>query len=293
MKYLVTGGAGFIGSHLSNTLCDLGHEVFVLDNLSFGDRAKLDTRITFFEGDIRDFEFLRQVSLNMDGIFHLAAFSRSGPSFYLPQDCHEINVKGTLNVLECCRLNNIKRIVYSGSSTFYGNKIGIQKETDSGDFLNFYGLTKYLGEIYVNQYSRNFGLETNILRYFNVYGPGQPNEGAYALVVGIFANCYLNKKPIQIHGSGEQRRDFIHVKDVVNANILAMNSDSIGKVYNIGSGRNYSINELSDFFEIEKYHVDRREGDAEETLADISLAKAELGWSPSIELNEGLYDLIS
>ena len=145
----------------------------------------------------------------------------------------------------------------------------------------------------MNQFSRNFGLETNILRYFNVYGPGQPNEGAYALVVGIFANCYLNKKPIQIHGSGEQRRDFIHVKDVVNANILAMNSDSIGKVYNIGSGRNYSINELSDFFEIEKYHVDRREGDAEETLADISLAKAELGWSPSIELNEGIYDLIS
>jgi nucleoside-diphosphate-sugar epimerase len=293
MKYLVTGGAGFIGCHLSNTLCSLGHDVYVIDNLSFGDKTKLDSRITFVEGDIQDFNFLLQVSKNMDGVFHLAAFSRSGPSFYLPQKCHEINVKGTLNILEACRLNNIKRIVYSGSSTFYGNQKGVQKETDSGDFLNFYGLTKYLGELYVNQFCKNFGLESNILRYFNVYGPGQPNEGAYALVIGIFANCYLNKKTIEIHGSGKQRRDFIHVKDVVNANILAMNSVTFGKVYNIGSGRNYSINELSDFFNIKKKYVLRREGDAEETLADISLAKTELGWSPSIELNEGISDLIN
>tara|TARA_R100001143_G_C3360967_1_gene135586 strand:+ start:3065 stop:3952 length:888 start_codon:yes stop_codon:yes gene_type:complete len=292
MNYLVTGGAGFIGSHLANRLFDDGHKVRVLDNLSFGDRDKLNPGIELIEGDILDSVACDRACKNMHGIFHLAAFSRSGPSFDKSDQCNASNVTGTLNILNAAIGEKVEKIVYSGSSTFYGDQAGLQHEEMDGDFLNFYGLTKYVGELYTLQYSRNFGLKSNILRYFNVYGPGQPGEGAYALVLGIFLKRFKAGLNLEIHGSGEQRRDFIHVNDVVEANIKAMESDVSGEIFNIGSGENYSINDLADHFPIDRYHTERREGDAEETLADIKKAKSLLGWKPKISLRDGINQLM-
>jgi nucleoside-diphosphate-sugar epimerase len=293
MNFLVTGGAGFIGSHLTNFLIDKGHGVTILDDLSFSNHDSINTKANFILGSVCNYNLCLEATKNIDGVFHMAAFSRSGPSFDSSDKCHDSNVQGTLMILKACRENNVKRIIYSGSSTFYGNKMGIQTETDTGDFLNFYGLTKYLGELYVHQYFKNYGLECNILRYFNVYGPGQPSTGAYALVLGIFLNNFKNKQKIEIHGSGSQRRDFIHVLDVVKANYAAMNSKIVGEVFNIGSGVNHSISDIANFFPIEKFHTNRRPGDAEETLADISKAKKYLNWFPEITLEVGLNQLIS
>ena len=292
MHYLVTGGAGFIGSHLTRYLIEHGHQVTILDNLSIGDQANIHQKATLIKGAVEDLEACLAATKGVDGIFHLAAFSRSGPSFDMPELCHQSNSLGTLMILKACKENGIKRIVYSGSSTFYGNKMGVQTESDPGDFLNFYGLTKHIGELYVQQFQRNFGLETNILRYFNVYGPGQPSTGAYALVLGIFLDKFKKGEKIEIHGSGNQRRDFIHVFDIVKANIAAMNSTTTGEIFNVGSGINYSILELANFFPVEKYHTARREGDAEETLSDISKAKTMLGWQPEITLEEGIKQII-
>jgi len=292
MHYLVTGGAGFIGTHLSNTLVEAGHQVRVLDDLSFGDASKLNSKIEFIQGNIQDLADCEKAVNGVDGIFHMAAFSRSGPSFDMPFECHESNTLGTLNVLAAARKQGVKRLVYSGSSTFYGNHPGVQNENDAGDFLNYYGLTKHVGELYVQQYVRNFGLEANILRYFNVYGPGQPSTGAYALVVGIFLNKYRNKETLEIHGSGEQRRDFIHVSDVVQANIKAMETQHVGEIFNVGSGINYSVNELAAFFPLEKIHTESRAGDANTTLADVKKITSMLGWKPQITLEEGIKSMI-
>ncbi len=292
MHYLVTGGAGFIGTHLANTLVSAGHQVRVLDDLSFGDLAQLDANIEFMEGKIQDLPTCEKAVTGVDGIFHMAAFSRSGPSFDMPFECHESNVLGTLNVLAAARKHGVKRFVYSGSSTFYGNHPGVQNENDRGDFLNYYGLTKHVGELYVQQYVRNFGLEANILRYFNVYGPGQPSTGAYALVVGIFLNKYRNKQTLEIHGSGEQRRDFIHVSDVVQANIKAMETQHVGEIFNVGSGINYSVNDLAAFFPLEKIHTESRAGDANTTLADVEKVTNLLGWKPQVTLEEGIKSMI-
>ncbi len=293
MHYLVTGGAGFIGSHLTRYLIENGHQVTILDNLSIGEQANIHLKATLIVGAVEDLNACLTATKDVDGVFHLAAFSRSGPSFDMPELCHQSNSLGTLMILKACKENGIKRIVYSGSSTFYGNKMGVQSESDPGDFLNFYGLTKHIGELYVQQFQRNFGLETNILRYFNAYGPGQPSTGAYALVLGIFLDKFKKGDKIEIHGSGSQRRDFIHVFDIVKANVAAMNSKITGEIFNIGSGINYSILELAHFFPVEKYHTARREGDAEETLSDISKAKTMLGWQPEITLEEGIKQLIS
>lgn len=293
LNYLVTGGAGFIGSHLSNTLNSRGHFVRVLDNLSFGDRGKLDHDVELIEGDITDKNDCYKATKDIDGVFHMAAFSRSGPSFHKSEVCHENNVTGTLNVLDAALDNNVKKIIYSGSSTYYGNTVGSQHESMSGDFLNFYGLTKHIGELYVAQYERNFGLDYNTLRYFNVYGPGQPSEGEYALVLGIFLDRLKKGEKLEIHGSGKQRRDFIHVYDVVEANIKAMQADVSGEIFNIGSGVNHSILEIAEMFPLDRIHTQRRTGDAEETLADINKARKLLNWEPKITLHQGLNDLMN
>jgi UDP-glucose 4-epimerase len=264
----------------------------VLDDLSFGDASKLHPDIAFIRGSILDLATCEKAVLGVDGIFHMAAFSRSGPSFDMPFECHESNVLGTLHVLAAARKHGVKRLVYSGSSTFYGNHPGIQNEKDAGDYLNYYGLTKHIGELYVQQYVRNFGLEANILRYFNVYGSGQPTTGAYALVVGIFLDKYRNKETLEIHGSGKQRRDFIHVSDVVQANIMAMETSYVGEIFNVGSGINYSVNELAAFFPLDKIHTESRAGDANTTLADVKKITEMLGWAPQISLEEGIKSMI-
>ena len=292
MNYLVTGGAGFIGSHLSNALSLLGHNVTVIDDLSSGDQNLLNKNINFIKGDIENLNDCLNCTKGIDGLFHMAAFSRSGPSFNQPEKCHFSNAEGTLNMLIASKANNVKRFIYSGSSTFYGNTIGKQKETDTGDFLNFYGLSKHIGELYVQQFNKNYNLETNILRYFNVYGPGQPKTGAYALVLGIFLDKFKNNESIEIHGTGNQRRDFIHVSDIVTANIKAMESVIQGEIFNVGSGINYSINEIANYFPNKKSFIDRRKGDAEETLADIAKIKNLLNWEPIITLKDGISNLM-
>jgi nucleoside-diphosphate-sugar epimerase len=292
--YLVTGGNGFIGYYVVKQLVKNGYAVRIIDILPLDKNKKMIKDVEYVIGDITDLETCIKVSKDVIGVFHLAAFSRSGPSFTKSFECHNTNVYGTLNILEACKINNIKKIVYSGSSTFYGNILGPQLESiENGDFLNFYGLTKYIGELYVKQYARNYGMEFNILRYFNVYGEFQPNDGEYALVVSIFLKKYIEGKPLEIHGDGNQRRDFIHVEDVARANLLAMFTNNINNIINIGYGKNYSIFELASFFNSPITYKERRIGDALETLADISKAKDLLLWHPKVDLETGINILIN
>jgi UDP-glucose 4-epimerase len=208
-------------------------------------------------------------------------------------ECLNTNINGTINILEASVNKRVSKFVYAGSSTFYGNQLGRQKVGDPGDFLNFYGLSKYVGEEITNQFSKHLGLNTTNLRYFNVYGNGQPTDGTYGLVIGIFLRASKDKLKVEIHGTGEQRRDFVHVEDVANANLAALSSSISGETYNIGSGQNVSINELAELFELESIHVSRRPGDAEITLADIDKTISELNWRPRISLNDGIRQLLA
>lgn len=291
--YLVTGGSGFIGSYVVKKLHESGFSVRILDLLPWDDNKENLSNVEHIIGDIVDLETCVMATKNVIGVFHLAAFSRSGPSYNRAFECHKTNTLGTLNILEACKINQVKRIVYSGSSTYYGNTVGEQIENLNGDFLNFYGLTKYIGELYVKQFARNFGLEYNILRYFNVYGAFQPEDGEYALVISIFLSKFIKNLPLEIHGDGKQRRDFIHVEDVANANILAMKSNIVNETFNIGFGKNYSINELANFFNSSIIYTQKREGDALETLANIDKARLLLNWNPEIDLEEGIKKLLN
>jgi UDP-glucose 4-epimerase len=285
LRILVTGGSGFIGIPTCQLLVAQGHEVLVYDVRS---DAKSIKGLKYLEGDVTDFESVKKATKNIDGLLHLAAMSRSGPSDSQRDQCIKVNVTGTYNVLEAAHLNTLKKVVYAGSSTFYGNHSGVQKISDQRDILNFYGLTKFVGEEITNQYFRTFNLPTTILRYFNVYGPGQPSEGGYGLVMGVFQKAKNESRAVEIHGKGDQRRDFIHVFDVAKANLAALTSDIHGKTYNIGSGTNVSILELAKLLELRFTFAPKRAGDAENTLADISETKRDLDWEPKITLEQGL-----
>jgi nucleoside-diphosphate-sugar epimerase len=289
---LVTGGAGFIGSHLSARLLERGYKVRVLDNLSFGRPEWLPPEVELIKGDIRDPVACRLACAGISGIFHMAAMSRAGPSLEAIQTCTEQNIVGTQNMLLAARDAGVRKFIYSGSSTFYGNRPAPHTEDTAPDFLNFYALSKAVGEEYCLMFHRLYGLSVTVLRYFNVYGPRQPETGAYALVLGIFINRWSRKLPLEIHGSGVQRRDFIHVLDVVEANIAALESDSSGGIYNVGSGKNISVQELADMITPEQIRVERRPGDAEVTLADISRIRDALGWCPTIPFKVGLQELL-
>jgi len=296
-KLLVTGGAGFIGSHLCEGLLARGHQVRVLDNLAYGRRDYLPEGVEFLQGDIRDPAACQAAAKGMDGIFHCAAMSRSGPSQDQIEVCTQSNITGTQNMLLAARDAGVRRFVYSGSSTFYGNRPVPHRESDPPDLLNIYGLTKKVGEDYCLLFSRNFDLDCVVLRYFSVYGPRQPQTGAYALVLGIFLNRRAEGQVLEIHGDGKQRRDFVHVRDVVAANILAYEQAQRegvrGEVFNVGSGESLSVKELADLISPDQVHIQARKGDAAETLADISKIKARLGWSPRISFAQGLKELIT
>ena len=292
-KYLVTGGAGFIGSHLCELLLKNGHDVSIFDNFSFGNKDYIPDGVSqVIEGDITNLEDLRKSSKNMDGIFHLAAMSRVGPSIDKFEFCTEQNIIGTQNVLISARDNNVKKVVYAASSSYYGFQKHPNDTSSLPGCLNPYALSKYVGEQFCEMFERIYGIETLSLRLFNVYGPRQPREGAYALVIGLFLDALKNNKPLIIHGKGEQRRDFIHVKDVANAFMKGMISKASGKVLNIGSGSNISIKELANIISKNHVHQDRRAGDAEITLAEIHETINDLKWEPSISLQEGLEELI-
>jgi nucleoside-diphosphate-sugar epimerase len=291
-KVLVTGGAGFIGGHLSQRLIDRGYDVRVLDNLSFGKREWVPPAAEFVEGDIRDIDTCHKVSQGVVGVFHCAAMSRSGPSMDAIDTCTQQNVVGTQNVLIAARDAKLRKLVYSGSSTFYGSQPAPHHEGTSPDFLNFYGLSKAVGEQYCLLFNRIYDFPTVVLRYFNVYGPRQPQVGAYALVLGIFLRNWMDGETLEIHGGGDQRRDFIHVHDIADANIAAFESDVRGETFNVGSGTNISIKELADLITPDQIVMPRRAGDAMETLADISHIRAKLGWEPKVSFADGLHQMM-
>ena len=291
-RVLVTGGAGFIGSHLCEGLLAKGYSIRVLDSLIYGRREWVPDACEFMEGDIRDSATCHRAAMGMDGVLHCAAMSRSGPSQEAIEICTGSNITGTQNMLLASRDARVKRFVYSGSSTYYGNRIPPHRESDPPDLLNIYGLTKRVGEQYTLMCDEGFDLPSVVLRYFNVYGPRQPETGAYALVLGIFLKRKADGKPLEIHGDGSQRRDFIHVRDVVAANIAALESGVRGEVFNVGSGTSLSVKELADMISPDQIHTEARKNDSEATLADISKIQAALGWSPKISFADGLKELL-
>jgi len=288
---LVTGGAGFIGSHLVAALVERGQRVRVLDNLSYGRREWLHDAAELVVGDIQDLETCRRACADCNAVFHLAAMSRSAASLDNIDICTSANITGTQNVLFAAKDAGVGKVIYSGSSTYYGNRPAPHQEDMPGDFLNFYGLSKYVGEEYCLMFDRLYGVPCVVLRYFNVYGPRQPEEGVYALVLGIFLRRAADGKPLVIHGTGEQRRDFIHVRDVAAANLAAFESPIHGVRLNIGSGTSVSVKELADMVSDCQEFEPRRRGDAEVTLADISRARELLGWTPKISFRQGIEEL--
>src|ERR1700761_152289 len=291
-RVLVTGGAGFIGSHLCEGLLARGYQGRVLDSLIYGRREGVPQACDFIEGDIRDLATCHRAAAGMDAVLHCAAMSRSGPSQEAIEICTGSNITGTQNMLLAPRDAGVKRFIYSGSSTYYGNRTPPHRESDSPDLLNIYGLTKRVGEQYTLMFDEGFDLPCVVLRYFNVYGPRQPQTGAYALVLGIFLKRKADGKALEIHGDGSQRRDFIHVRDVVAANIAAMESGVRGEVFNVGSGTSLSVKELADMISPNQVHTEARRNDSEATLADISKIQAALGWSPKISFAKGLEELL-
>ena len=288
---LVTGGAGFIGSHLCEGLLAAGYRVRVLDSLIYGKREWVPDGAEFIEGDIRDIEACQRAAEGMQAVLHCAAMSRSGPSQENLDFCTQANIAGTQNMLLAARDAGVKRFIYSGSSTYYGSRNPPHRESDPPEFLNIDGLTKRVGEQYCLLFDEGFGLPCIVLRYFNVYGPRQPETGAYALVLGIFLRRAAEGKTLEIHGDGQQRRDFVHVRDVVSANLAALKSDVRGEVFNVGSGTNISVKELADLISPDQLHTEGRKGDSVATLADISKIRSALGWSPQISFAQGLEEL--
>jgi len=291
-KILVTGGAGFIGSHLCEGLLARGYAVRVLDSLVYGQREWVPAPCEFIEGDIRDMGACTRSAAGMDAVLHCAAMSRSGPSQAQIEVCTGANITGTQNMLLAARDAGVKRFIYSGSSTYYGNRPPPHREDDPADILNIYGLTKRVGEQYTLLFDQDFNLPALVLRYFSVYGPRQPQTGAYALVLGIFLRRAAEGKVLEIHGDGSQRRDFVHVRDVVAANIAALESAARGMVINVGSGTSLSVKELADMISPDQIHTEGRKGDSLATLADISKIKDALGWTPKTSFAEGLKELL-
>lgn len=289
---LVTGGCGFIGSHIVDHLHSIGHKVIVIDDLSATENETFyhNKKSDFVKKDISK-EDCDSFFEGVDYVFHLAARSRIQPTIGSPNECFEINVVGTQRVLEWSRRHSVKRLIYSGTSSLYGhqNSIPFQPNMPS-DCLNPYSMSKWMGEQCCKLYSQLYGLNSTVLRYFNVYGPREPIKGPYAPVIGLFKRQKESKAPMTIVGNGEQRRDFTYVSDVVDANICAMNLKKENKfnIYNVGTGVNFSINEIAALIGGETKNISPRPAEVQETLADISLTKEDLGWNPSISLEKAL-----
>jgi len=298
-KALVTGGAGFIGSHLVDELVIAGCDVTVLDNLSTGNLSNLkhiESCIAFYEGDIRDQNILIKASKDCDIIFHQAAVVSVPQTVDNPLDSAMVNDMGTLYVLEAARKNNVKRIVLASSCAIYGNDPEIPKHEEMRPKPQSpYAVQKLTGEFYARLYFELYGLETVSLRYFNVYGPRQDPSSPYSGVISIFMTKASDKKTPVIYGDGNQYRDFIFVKDVVKANLLAANgSEAKGKIFNIGTGRYISVNELWKKISqlagnnVKPKYEPFRSGDIRESVANIDHAKKVLGFEPEYSFEKGL-----
>lgn len=294
MKTLVTGGCGFIGSHLVDNLVSSGHQVIVIDDLSApqNDQFYFNESASYFKKDI-SIEDCSELFKDVDCVFHLAARSRIQPTIDSPNECFSVNLVGTQKVLEWCRKNGVNKIIYSSTSSLYGTENSLPFHPNMPtNCLNPYSLSKWMGELVCKLYTQLFDMDTVVLRYFNVYGPREPLRGQYAPVVGLFKRQHKSGKKITVVGSGNQRRDFTYIDDVVEANIVAMNCKDISgnNTFNIGTGKNYSILELvnmiagKDYSNIE--YLPPRPAEVFETLADIQKTVEFLGWKPRFNLEE-------
>ncbi|OGN08882.1 MAG: hypothetical protein A3C61_02425 [Candidatus Yanofskybacteria bacterium RIFCSPHIGHO2_02_FULL_39_10] len=292
-KVIVTGGAGFIGSNLVDALVERGFDVHIIDNLSGGKRENINKKAKFHLLDIVDLKSIKPIFKGADYVFHLAALPRVQYSIENPAITNKTNVEGTLNVLIASHESRVKKVIYSASSSAYGDqKIMPLKENMLASPKSPYGLQKYLGELYCRTWSQVYGLPTVSLRYFNVYGPRNNPDGAYALVIAKFLKQRIEGKPMTITGDGEQTRDFTNVKDVVMANILAMESDKVvgGEVMNIGAGKNQSIKQIADLIGGPIIYIPARL-EPHDTLADNSLAIKFIGWKPTVNIEDGVAEL--
>lgn len=298
--YLVTGGAGFIGSHIVRRLVSDGQHVRVVDNLSTSTNSRLDDvrqSIDFLQGDLADEEVSKAAVRGIDCVLHQAAIPSVQRSINNPIGTNKANVTATLNLLESCRKANVRRFVYAASSSAYGDVEVLPKvESMPVNPLSPYALQKWVGEYYCKLYHKLYRLETISLRYFNVFGPAQDPHSEYSAVIPKFITAVLAKKPITVYGDGEQSRDFTYVENIVEANLLAAEASSAaaGNVYNIGCGARVSLNTLISLLEeiigvkAEVAYAKPKAGDVRHSLADIAQARHVLGYEPKVMLNEGL-----
>jgi UDP-glucose 4-epimerase len=296
--YLVTGGAGFIGSHIATALANRGDQVRVLDNLSTGSRQNLIhlDGVQFIHGDVCDERVVQRALDGVKVVFHQAALASVPRSVERPHDTHEACVTGTLRILDAARRCGVQRVVYAGSSSAYGNQPASSKrETDSTSPLSPYAAAKLAGEQYCQAFYATYGLETVVIRYFNVFGPRQDPASEYSAVIPKFVTAMLIGRRPTVFGDGRQSRDFTYVENVVDGNLRAAESPhAAGRVFNIACGRQYSLLDLVDAINrvlgtsLAPQFKPARAGDVRDSLADISQARAALGYEPLIGFDEGL-----
>ena len=299
MKYVVTGGAGFIGSHLTKILVEQGHKVTVIDNLHTGKKENVESikeKIIFVKGDILDDKLLNETIRDVDGVFHQAALASVQDSFSKPDEYNEVNVNGTENILKLAKKNDFK-IVYASSSSVYGNPESIPiKESDNTNPINPYAETKLRKEELAIKYSK-MGVKVIGLRYFNVFGKGQSKE--YAGVLKLFLEKIRDGLAPKINGDGTQFRDFVYVEDVARANIMSMKSDVDHEFFNVGTNTSITILDLAKTIikysnlDIEPIFGPALKGDVMKTIADISLIKEKTGWEPKVVLEDWIKEIVS
>lgn len=291
MKYLVTGGAGFIGSHLADKLIEQNHKVTIIDDLSAGKRENLNPKAKFYQLDICDFEKINPLFKGIDFVFHLAAIPRVPFSIENPVLTSKVNILGTVNVFKSAIDHKCKKVVFASSSSVYGNQDRLPlEESMTPNPLSPYGLQKLSGEQFAKMFNNLYKIPIVCLRYFNVYGPRIDFNSDYSLVLGKFLKLRSENKPLTIYGNGEQTRGFCFIEDVVSANIKAMESEKIkgGEVINIGQEKSYSINYLSKLIGGQVQYLPPRPGDPLHTQADISLARNLLSWEPKVDFKDGV-----
>ena len=298
MNSLVTGAAGFIGSHLVEELLKIGHTVTAIDN-EYADNENFHWNDNSYNirADITDYKSMKNVFTNVDYVFHCAAESRIGPAIENPINAVDINAKGTCTVLQCAREAGVKKVMYSSTSSGYGMNPSPNVETQLDDCLNPYSVSKIAGEKLCKMYTDLFDLPTVIFRYFNVYGERAPRKGQYAPVIGIFQRQKEAGESLTIVGDGEQRRDFVYVKDVARANIMAAISNAdpkvYGQVYNVGSGVNLSVNEIADMISDNTVNIPPRIGEARNSLANIDKIEKTFGWKPQMNVEKWIKEQIN
>ena len=272
MQILVTGGAGFVGTNLIKQLLEKGHSVISIDNYSTGKKENHITGCTYIEGDISQHTNIKKYNKSVDIVFHMAAIARIQPSFERPEDYINTNFNGTFNIVKYCTKNNIP-LIYAGSSSHH-----------SGKFKNPYTFSKDMGEEIIQLYQKHFKLKASIVRFYNVYGPYQLVKGGYTTLIGRWINSIKNGLPCEIYGDGSKRRDFTHVKDIIKGLTAIVDQNAYGYTFEFGKGKNHSVLDVAKMFNIDPIFKENKPGEAQETLADYTLAKEVLGWTPEINL---------